>query len=198
MLQHVLTVLAFWSWVLLLPRLPPWFRSLRLFPSPSILLYGPFDIVWICCPQLPHHPCKNGTHSTCFYSTGGHTPNYERRRKSITEIHADLFFQACISFLRCFRTPVAPTREILVHTGMLPCLALSWPQIMQIRIVLISFWMLTMPWIFCPISFCRLVSRFALFQTKMAHLCFCLVRIKMPLLICLYKVYTSNAQHDEG
>ena len=30
---------------------------------------------WICCPQLPYHPSKNGTHSTCFCSTGGHTPN---------------------------------------------------------------------------------------------------------------------------
>ena len=23
-----------------------------------------------------HHPCKNGTHSTCLHSTGGHTPRY--------------------------------------------------------------------------------------------------------------------------
>ena len=75
LLQHVLTVLVFWSWVLLLPRLPPWSRSLGLFAWASILLYAPWDIAWICCPQLPHHPCKNGTHSTCFYSTGGHTPN---------------------------------------------------------------------------------------------------------------------------
>ena len=51
------------SWVLPLPRLPPWSRSLRLFPWASILLYGPVDIAWICCPQLPHHPCKNGTSS---------------------------------------------------------------------------------------------------------------------------------------
>ena len=74
LLQHVLTVLVFWSWVLLLPRHPPWSRSLRLFPWASILLYGPLDIACICCPQLPHRPCKNGTHSTCFYSTGRHTP----------------------------------------------------------------------------------------------------------------------------
>ena len=44
LLQHVLTVLVFWSWVLLLPRLPPWSRSLRLFHWASILLYGPLDI----------------------------------------------------------------------------------------------------------------------------------------------------------
>ena len=28
---------------------------------------------WICLPQLPDHPSKNGTHSTCFCSTRGHT-----------------------------------------------------------------------------------------------------------------------------
>ena len=75
LLQHVLTVLVFWTWLLLLPRLPPSSRSLRLFPWASILLYGPLDITWICCPQLPHHPSKSGTRSTCFYSTGGHTPS---------------------------------------------------------------------------------------------------------------------------
>ena len=61
-----------------------------------------------------------------------------------------------------------------------PCLVPSWPQIMQIRIlfrsrsdlVLISFWMLTMLWIFYPISFYRRVSRFVVFQTKVAHSCF--------------------------
>ena len=32
--------------------------------------------------------------------------------------------------------------------------------------------------VFYPISFCRPVSRFVVFQTKVAHSCFCLVRIK--------------------
>ena len=71
LLQHVLIVLVFWSLVLPLTRLPPSSRSLRLCLWASILLYGPVDIAWICCSQLPHHPCKNGMHSTCFYSTGG-------------------------------------------------------------------------------------------------------------------------------
>ena len=35
---------------------------------------GPWTFARICCPQLPHHRRKNGTHSTCFYSTGGHAP----------------------------------------------------------------------------------------------------------------------------
>ena len=43
-------------------------------PLLAFCFTGPLDIAWICCPQLPYHPCKNGTHSTCLYSTGGHTP----------------------------------------------------------------------------------------------------------------------------
>ena len=35
-------------------------------------------------------------------------------------------------------------------------------------LVLISFWMLTNPWIFHPISFYRRVSRFIAFWTKVA------------------------------
>ena len=100
-------------------------------------------------------------------------------------MHADLVFQACISFLRCFRTPGAPRRKILVHTGMLPCLVPWWAQIMQILyLVPISFWMLTLLGTFYkPISFYRRVSRFEGFQTKVVHSCCCLVCIKMPLLI---------------
>ena len=166
---------------------------------------------------------------------------YERRRK--TKIHADLPFQACISFLRCFRTPGSPRRIILGHAGMLP---LSCPfmasKYANLYLVPIAFLMLTMPWILHPISFCSRISRFVAFQTKvegcqkggfprgwfwrtcprsgfsfrgtckrtlvqvfvpgeyppkppfwkttllatppkMAHLCFCLVRLKIPLLI---------------
>ena len=39
---------------------------------------GPWTFAWICSPQLPYHPCKNGTHSTCLYSTGGHMPKIRR------------------------------------------------------------------------------------------------------------------------
>ena len=107
------------------------------------------------------------------------------RRKFVTQIHADLVFQPCISFLGCFRTLVAPLRKILVYTGMLPCLVPSWPQMMQIRtsfrsrsaLVLISDNALDF-----PISLYRRVSHFVAFQTKVVHLCFCLVCIKMPLL----------------
>ena len=26
---------------------------------------------WICCLQLPYHPCNTGTHSTCFFAPRG-------------------------------------------------------------------------------------------------------------------------------
>ena len=41
-----------------------------------------------------------------------------------------------------------------------------------------------MPWISYSISFYRCVPCFCSVSDKVAHLCFCLVRIKMPLLIC--------------
>ena len=58
----------------------------EIVPCASILLYGPLDTAWICCPQLPHHPCKNGTHSTCFYSTGGHTPRHALHPEIIAKL----------------------------------------------------------------------------------------------------------------
>ena len=72
LIDHVLTVLAFWSWVLLRPWLPPSSWSLRWFPWASIVLHG-WTFAWICCQQLPCHPCKNRTHTTSVYSTTGHT-----------------------------------------------------------------------------------------------------------------------------
>ena len=73
---------------------------------------------------------------TVFFAVIGFSSpkTHERPRKFVTQIHADLVFQACISFLGCFRPPVALITKILVYTGMLPCLVPSWPQIMQIRI----------------------------------------------------------------
>ena len=49
----------------------------QIVPWASILLYGPLGIAWVCCPQLPHHPCKNGTHSTMFLEhKGAHAERY--------------------------------------------------------------------------------------------------------------------------
>ena len=64
----LLTVLVFWSWVLLLPRLPPWSRSLRLFPWASILLYGPLDIA---ARSSPTTRAKTGRTAHVFTAQGG-------------------------------------------------------------------------------------------------------------------------------
>ena len=63
---------------------------------------------------------------------GGGT-TYERRQKFVTKLHVDLVFQACILFLRCFRTLGTPIRKIQVYPGLLPCLVpqSKSPQIMQ-------------------------------------------------------------------
>ena len=45
-------------------------RSLRVCPWPRNCLMALRANSWICCPQLPYHPSKNGTHSTCFCHTG--------------------------------------------------------------------------------------------------------------------------------
>ena len=58
LLQHVLTVLVFWSWVLPLTRLAPSSRSLRLCLWASILLYGPVDIAWDLLPAAPPPPVQ--------------------------------------------------------------------------------------------------------------------------------------------
>ena len=46
------------------------------------------------------------------------TQTSERQRKLTSKFHhANLVFQACISLLRCFRTPGAPLRKIPACTG---------------------------------------------------------------------------------
>ena len=54
------------------------------------------------------------------------------------------------------------------------------------NLVLISFWMLTMPWILCPTSFYRRVSRFVVFQTLVAHSCF-IFALLFHILLCSHK-----------
>ena len=58
LIEHVLTVLVFLSWVLLQPRLPPSSRSLRLFPCASILLHAPLDICLDLLPAAPLPPVQ--------------------------------------------------------------------------------------------------------------------------------------------
>ena len=58
LIQHVLTVLVFSSCVLLLPRLPPSSRILRLFPWASSLLHGPLGICLDLLPAAPLSPVQ--------------------------------------------------------------------------------------------------------------------------------------------
>ena len=43
----------------------------QIVPLASILLYGPSEIVWICCPQLPYHRAKTGRTAHGFTAQGG-------------------------------------------------------------------------------------------------------------------------------
>ena len=61
LIQHVLTALIFWSWMLLLPQLPPSSRSLRLFP-------------------LGHTPSTAGTSRKKFGENSGKTPETLSKR----------------------------------------------------------------------------------------------------------------------
>ena len=54
----MLTVLVFWSCLLLQPRLPPSSQSLRLFPCASVLLHGPLDICLYPLPAAPLAPAR--------------------------------------------------------------------------------------------------------------------------------------------
>ena len=76
LIKHVLTVLVFWSWVLLLPRLPPSSRSLRLFPWASILLHGPLDICLDLLPAAPLPPVQKRDAQHMFLQhRGAHADN---------------------------------------------------------------------------------------------------------------------------
>ena len=71
MILYVLTVLVFGSWVLLLPRLPPSSRSLRLFPWASILLHGPSEICLDLLPAAPLAPVQKQDAQHMFLQHSG-------------------------------------------------------------------------------------------------------------------------------
>ena len=81
-----------------------------------------------------------------------------------------------------FQAPGVPTRKSKCILECYPVLSLHGLKLCKFvsrsYLVLISCWMLTMPWIFYSISFYSRASRFVAFQTKVAQFCFCLVRIK--------------------
>ena len=53
------------------PGFPASARSLRLCFWTSICRTFPRAFAWICCPQLPHHPCKTGRTAQVFAVQGG-------------------------------------------------------------------------------------------------------------------------------
>ena len=61
LIQHVLTVLGFVFWALLLPWPPPSSRSLRLCPWASILLYGPLNVCLDLLPTAHVFTAQGGT-----------------------------------------------------------------------------------------------------------------------------------------
>ena len=68
----MLNVLVFWSWVLLLPRLPPWSRSLRLSPWASILLYTDlWSLLGSAARSSPTTRAKTGRTANVFTAQGG-------------------------------------------------------------------------------------------------------------------------------
>ena len=75
LINHVLTVLVFRSWVLVTPHLPSLqHKRLQVCPWPSIFAFTALRAnSWICCPQLPYHPSKNGMHSTYAFAAQGVT-----------------------------------------------------------------------------------------------------------------------------
>ena len=74
LIQHVLTVLVSGPGCYSCPAFRLRLGASDCSPGLAFCFMGSWTFAWICCPQLPYHPCKNGMHSTCFYSTGGHTP----------------------------------------------------------------------------------------------------------------------------
>ena len=84
--QHVLTVLVFWSWVLLVPGLAASCWSPRLRPRTSMCLMAHWTFAGICCSQLSCHPCKNGTHFHMFLQhKGAHTDSTQWNTQIGTE-----------------------------------------------------------------------------------------------------------------
>ena len=75
LINHVLTVLVFRSWVLAMPP-PPELHpgASKCAPGLAFAFMALRANSWICCPQPAYHPCKDGTQSTCFCSTRGHAP----------------------------------------------------------------------------------------------------------------------------
>ena len=97
LLQHVLTVLVFWSWVLIWPRLPPSSRSLRWFPWASILLHGPLDICLDLLPAAPLPPVQKRDSQHKFLQHKGAHADMSFLGGSSLPVFVSPFFLSCIT-----------------------------------------------------------------------------------------------------
>ena len=129
-----------------------WKDQTRPRPILSSYLAEPFSYA-AGVPWMPHH------------MSGG--ANYLPRFLPIS------FFQVCISFYRCFGTFASNKENPSVYwhaTLSCPLMASNYATLYLVPIsFLISFWLLTMPWISYLISFFRRASRFIAFQTIAAQ-----------------------------
>ena len=113
----------------------------------------------------------------------------------ITWIHANLFSVVYLVF-KVFQDIWYSHKE---NPSVYRHAALSCPTMASNNassyLVPISFWSRSGCWpclgFFYVISFYRRISRFVVFQTKLARLCFCRVRIKLPLLMCFCRSWMT-------
>ena len=78
LIQHVLTALVFWSWVLLRPQLSPSLRNLRWFSWNSCLLDSPLDI---CLDLLPAAPLPQVQKHKFLQHRGAHADSVKTTLK---------------------------------------------------------------------------------------------------------------------
>ena len=148
---------------------------------------GSKKLLWICSSNLPRNfALKNGSDFWWIFS-GLCSPRNEERKllKKIGEnseqnsggtfvcnfsdlkIPANLVFQTCISFYRCFGSKENPS--VYWHATLsCPLMAPSYTNFVSRSDLVLE------PWIFYPISLCKRISRFIAFQTKVAYFCFAL------------------------
>ena len=90
------------------------------------------------------------------------------------------FFKRVSRFSRCFRTPGAPIRKSQCMLECYPIFSLDNLKLCKIvsrsDLVLISFWMLTIPWIFYPLVLQTCISFLRCFRQERRVSVFRLVR----------------------
>ena len=87
LIEHVLTVLVSGPGCSSCPGFHLRLGASDCFSGLAFCFMGPWTFAQICCPQLPYHPNKNGTHSTCFTAQGSTRRNLYRQVANAAEDH---------------------------------------------------------------------------------------------------------------